>query len=180
MSNMTQNLNVTALTTLAGKSIFQCWALQPAFTVSSQQGTIGAQTLQLGALANASYSILPPYFDAGQHTAPNVQYVVFLSGLAHITLPAASLPITNSSNSTTYATEAWVTGGIYGTILATDVAGASVLGHNTAYPSGEETRALQIPTAGGIIPNHTVIDPTRPCLPGELVGRKRALIDELE
>lgn len=183
LSNVTNTFNVTALTTLNGKSIFQCWALQPAFTFSNQQGTIGAQSLQLGNLANASYSIIPARFNAGQHTAPAVQWVVFLSGLAHITLPEASLPITNSSslNSTqTFATEAWVVGGIYGTILALDVANASALGHNTAYPSGEETRALQIPTAGGQIPNHTIIDSTGPCTEGELVGRKRALIDELD
>ncbi|KAI0031127.1 hypothetical protein K488DRAFT_87129 [Vararia minispora EC-137] len=177
---MPNTLNVTTLATIAGKSVFQCWALASGFTKSSQQGTVGAEILQLGNLSNASYSILPARFDAGQHTAPNVQWVVFLSGLAHITLPNTTLPI---SNKTAYATEAWVAGGAYGTILATDVAEFSKAGHLTSYPSGEETRVLQIPIEGGEIPAHTVVDATGPCLHAELVGRKRALaagLDELD
>ena len=177
MSNSSNTLNVTALATLDGKSVLQCWALQPAFTTSAQTGTAGAEILQLGDLANASYSIIPARFNAGQHNAPNVQWVVFLSGLAHITLPEASLPI---SNDTDYTTEAWVAGGIYGTILAVDTQESSSFGHITEYPSGEETRALQIPTAGGLIPNHTVLDATGPCTESDLVGRKRALIEELD
>ncbi|KZV63594.1 hypothetical protein PENSPDRAFT_202512 [Peniophora sp. CONT] len=177
MSNSSNTLNVTALATLDGKSVLQCWALQPAFTTSSQTGTAGAEILQLGDLANASFSILPAHFNAGQHNAPNAQWVVFLSGLAHITLPEAALPI---SNETEYVTEAWVAGGTYGTIFAADTQEVSSFGHVTEYPSGEETRVLQIPTAGGLIPNHTILDATGPCVQSELVGRKRALIEDLD
>ncbi|KAI0313402.1 hypothetical protein OF83DRAFT_1065556 [Amylostereum chailletii] len=166
-------LNVTALATLNGKSIFQCWALKSGFATSSQAGTAGASILQLGALANASYSILPARFAAGQHNAPNVQWVVFLSGLAHITLPNATLPIDNTT--TAYATEAWVAGGAFGTILATDVAANSSAGHITTYPSGEETRAIQIPIPDNAIPAHDVIDAAGPCAQELLVGRKRAI-----
>jgi hypothetical protein len=73
---------------------------------------------------------------------------VFLSGLAHITLP----------NSTA---EALIVGGDNGLIFAADTQNVSSSGHATNYPSREETRALQIPT-GGIIPQHTVLH-SGPC-----------------
>ncbi|KDQ54572.1 hypothetical protein JAAARDRAFT_49197 [Jaapia argillacea MUCL 33604] len=137
-------LNVTAIAAVNGSSVFQCWALEPPFVTSSQAGTIGASSMQLGNLANASYSIIPGNFSAGRHNAPAVQYVVFLSGLAHVTLP----------NSTA---DAWVPGGSNGLLVAADVASVSTYGHITTYPSPFETIALQIPTAGGIVPNHTVL-----------------------
>ncbi|VDC04000.1 unnamed protein product [Peniophora sp. CBMAI 1063] len=115
--------------------------------------------LQLGDLANATYSIIPARFTAPAHNAPNVQWVVFLSGLAHFTLPVSSLPISNDTN-TSYATDAWIAGGVYGTILVVDTQESSLLGHGTGYPSGEETRALQVPTAGGAVPGHAVLDVT--------------------
>jgi hypothetical protein len=70
--------------------------------------------------------------------------VVFLSGLAHITLP----------NSTT---EAWVEGGKNGAILALDTADVSALGHYTTYPSQERTTALQIPLGEKGVPSHRVL-----------------------
>jgi len=174
---MPNTLNVTSLATLNGKSIFQCWALSAGFQTSGQQGTVGAEILQLGNLANASYTILPARFNAGLHNAPNVQWVVFLSGLAHVSLPNRTFPI---SGRTQFAEDVWVAGGEFGTILATDTLSASALGHLTEYPSGEETRVLQIPTAGGVIPPHTVLDATGPCAESQLVGRKRALLEELD
>lgn len=67
---------------------------------------------------------------------------MFLSGLAHITLPNAT-------------GEAWVSGGKYGLIYASDIADVSDGGHITVYPSDEITVALQIPTSG--IPEHIVV-----------------------
>ena len=72
---MPSTLNVTALTAANGISVLECWALDPGFVSSSQVGTTGASSLQLGNLANGSYSILPPRFNAGLHNAPNVQCV---------------------------------------------------------------------------------------------------------
>lgn len=74
MSNTT-TLNITTLTASNGSSVLECWALNPGFTSSSQAGTTGAEIMQLGNLANASYSILPAQFAAGLHNAPNVQFV---------------------------------------------------------------------------------------------------------
>lgn len=71
------------------------------------------------------------------------RWVIFLSGLAHITLP----------NSTA---EAWIPGGKNGAILALDTADVSALGHITKYPSQESTIALQIPLGQGI-PSHRVL-----------------------
>ncbi|EJD36632.1 hypothetical protein AURDEDRAFT_188330 [Auricularia subglabra TFB-10046 SS5] len=139
-----RTLNITALTGHKGQSALECWSMHPPFTESGQEGTAGALTMQLGNLANASYSILPPQFNAGLHNAPNVQYVVFLSGLAHISLPHG-----NDS--------AFVLGGANGFLFAADTAAVSKDGHLTVYPSDEPTRALQIPTANGRVPPHKVI-----------------------
>ncbi len=68
-------LNITALTAHGGVSVLECWQLLPGFTTSSQTGTAGASILQLGNLANASYSVIPPGFNAGFHSAPTMQYV---------------------------------------------------------------------------------------------------------
>ncbi|KAI0246061.1 hypothetical protein BJV78DRAFT_1286747 [Lactifluus subvellereus] len=136
-------LNITALTAQNGLSVLECWQILPAFTTSSQTGTAGASILQLGNVANMSYSVLPSGFNGGLHNAPTTQWVAFLSGLAHITFP----------NSTT---EAFIPGGEDGFIFAADTASVSAKGHITNYPSGEETRVLQIPT-GGTIPQHTVL-----------------------
>ena len=67
--------------------------------------------------------------------------VVFLSGVAHVTLPHGT-------------DDAYVVGGPDGTIIAVDVTGT---GHNTSYPSNMETRALQIAFTDGIIPPHEVL-----------------------
>ena len=70
-------LNITALSAQGGVSVLECWQLLPAFATSSQSGTIGARSLQLGNLANGSYSIIPAGFNAGLHNAPTFQYVLF-------------------------------------------------------------------------------------------------------
>ena len=69
------SLNITAISAQNGLSIFECWQILPGFSTSSQAGTVGASILQLGGLANMSYSVLPPNFTAGLHNAPTTQYV---------------------------------------------------------------------------------------------------------
>lgn len=71
------------------------------------------------------------------------RWVIFLSGLAHITLPKSTA-------------EAWIPGGRGGAILALDTAAVSVEGHYTEYPSETETVALQVPV-GGKVPGHRVL-----------------------
>lgn len=69
------SLNVTALSASNGASTLECWQIVPDFTTSSQAGTIGASSLQLGGLSNMSYSVIPPGFNASFHNAPTFQYV---------------------------------------------------------------------------------------------------------
>ncbi|KAH9981914.1 hypothetical protein BJV74DRAFT_887253 [Russula compacta] len=158
-------LNVTAISATNGASTLECWQLLPNFTTSSQSGTTGASILQLGNLANMSYSVIPPGFNASFHNAPTQQWVVFLSGLAHVTL-ANSL------------TEAYIAGGANGLIFAADTAAVSAKGHSTNYPSKEETRVLQIPT-GGTIPQHNVLY-SGPCTGAQLKGRGIDILDALD
>ena len=66
-------LNVTALTGSNGISVLECWQLSANITSSTTAGTIGAATLNLGAVSNITYTILPAGFDGGIHNAPYVQ-----------------------------------------------------------------------------------------------------------
>ena len=86
----------------------------------------------------------------------NHRYVVFIYGLAHLTLPDSK-------------DEAWVLGGINGLILATDTKDVSVKGHITTYPSDETTVAIAFVTEGGSIPEHKVLH-NGGCRPEELIG----------
>lgn len=70
------------------------------------------------------------------------RWVIFLSGLAHITLPESD-------------DEAWIHGGKEGAILALDTAAVSAQGHYTKYPSDEMTVALQVPFKE--VPGHRVL-----------------------
>ncbi|KAF8493995.1 hypothetical protein F5888DRAFT_1721520 [Russula emetica] len=159
------SLNITAISAQNGSSVLQCWQILPGFSTSSQAGTTGASILQLGNLANMSYSVIPPNFNAGLHNAPAYQWVAFLSGLAHITLP----------NSTV---NAYVPGGKNGLIFAADTAAVGASGHSTNYPSNSETIALQIPT-GGTIPQHNVLY-SGPCKPAELERRNAGALNDLD
>ncbi|MCJ1358079.1 MAG: hypothetical protein MMC33_008077 [Icmadophila ericetorum] len=136
--------NLTAIAAKDGASVLQCWQLANPFMVSSTPGTAGTAIETLGNAANASYTILPARFDGGLHHAPAVQYVAFLSGLVRIYLP----------NNTEVA---YVHGGKKGLILAVDTPDVSQYGHYSDYPSGEQTVAMQIPTAGGVVPEHRVL-----------------------
>jgi len=68
-------LNLTAISASNGASTLECWQLSAPFVVSSQAGTAGAATEQLGNVANASFSVIPACFNGGAHRAPAVQYV---------------------------------------------------------------------------------------------------------
>lgn len=76
-----------------------------------------------------------------------------MSGLAHVTVP---FPSSNDSS----MTEAWVTGGANGLLLALDTQGT---GHSTAYPSDQPTVVLQIPFASVEDVPEYVIEHPGPC-----------------
>ncbi|CAG7933410.1 unnamed protein product [Penicillium olsonii] len=154
-ASLGSTLNVTVLSAHHNRSTLECWALEPGFKTSAEAGITGSPVLNLGTVnGNASFITSPAGYDGGRHDAPAIQWVVFLSGLAHITLP----------NSTT---EAKIEGGKNGAILALDTADVSALGHYTNYPSQERTVALEIPLSGGV-PGHRVLH-TGPCQGEELL-----------
>lgn len=72
-----QPLRLTAIAAANGKSILQCWQLDTPLGISSQPGTSGVAVQQLGDISNASYTVIPPSYDGGLHTAPRRQYVHF-------------------------------------------------------------------------------------------------------
>jgi len=97
-----------------------------------------------------AYTILPPRFNGGLHTAPAPQIVHFVSGLAHITLPTSS----TSSTSENSSQELWIVGGAGGLLIAADTTGS---GHITRYPSDQETVGIVAPFEGGRIPAYEVL-----------------------
>lgn len=145
--------NLTAISASNGVSVLECWQLSEPFNTSDQTGIAGGKLQQLGDVANASWLSIPARFASGNHPAPNIQYVAFLSGLTHLTIP-------NSRQ------EAWILGGKYGLILAADTATVSKEGHNSIVGNDEVT-GLQIPTADGKIPRHKVLY-QEPCRWNEL------------
>jgi hypothetical protein len=156
-------LTAPALVTIDNHTVIQCWRLAKPFVTSSTPGTTGAKAAVISNVTNlgrrqsrapgpglttvTAYTILPPRFDGGLHTAPAPQIVHFVSGLAHITLPANSI----SGNS---GQELWVVGGAGGLLIAADTTGS---GHITRYPSDHETVGIVAPFEGGTIPEYEVV-----------------------
>lgn len=69
-------LNVTVLGAQHNHSTLECWALDSGFKTSSEAGTAGTKSLDLGDLGGDSqYTILPAGFNGGRHNAPALQYV---------------------------------------------------------------------------------------------------------
>lgn len=149
-----KNLRATALITDAkNNSALQCWEFKSPFMESMTPGTSGSANLNLAQTSSTAYTVIPPHFDGGLHTAPTKQLVVFLSGAANITLPHSSQ-------------HAYIEGGKNGLIVANDVMGT---GHITKYPTSQQTVTLQIPFAmdskdgGAEVPAHTVRRRDGPC-----------------
>ncbi|PKX92715.1 uncharacterized protein P174DRAFT_442584 [Aspergillus novofumigatus IBT 16806] len=143
-TSMPTTLNITVIGARNNQSTLECWSLEPGFASSTQPGIAGSASLTLGPVGdNATYTIVPAQLDGGIHNAPVRQWVIFLSGLAHITLPHSD-------------DEAWILGGKHGMILALDTADVSADGHYTEYPSDEVTVAMAVPL-GDEEPAHRVL-----------------------
>ncbi|KAH7135545.1 hypothetical protein B0J11DRAFT_576127 [Dendryphion nanum] len=151
------NPNITYLTATAlvtktnNNSAFECWQLTEPFKRSSVPGVSGTQVATVSNNTNFAYTILPPRYDGGIHTAPAVQLVHFLSGIAHLTLPHDD------------SVDAWILGGVGGLLFAVDTTGT---GHRTQYPSDQVTVAITAPFEGGKIPRYTIL------ADGPCVGRQ--------
>ncbi|KAL8326659.1 hypothetical protein RB597_003121 [Gaeumannomyces tritici] len=129
-------LNITAISAASNASTLECWQFGP-LPAASAPGVSGAAALLLlgGAASSVSYTVLPD--------APRLQLVVFLWGLARITLPSSSA----DGNDTAASFD--VRGGRNGIIVAADTRDVSGLGHTTDYPGDEPTVVLQMPIATG-------------------------------
>lgn len=86
--------------------------------------------------------------------------MLFLSGLAHLSLPEDP------------TTSAYVLGGEFGLIFAADTADVSGVGHSTSYPGNTETVALQVPTLDGEIPAHSILH-DGPCTAVDVMGLRQ-------
>ncbi|KAL8753728.1 MAG: hypothetical protein Q9184_005335 [Pyrenodesmia sp. 2 TL-2023] len=139
------HLIVTAISAKDGVSTIERWQLASPFQTSSEAGISGVSLAQLGQAGNASYAVIPPHFEGGLHNAPAVQYVAFLAGEAIITVPETGQSVR-------------IKGGKDGLIIAADTVDVSRKGHDTRYPSEEETVAVVIPVADGKVPEHVVVD----------------------
>lgn len=74
-----QNADITylvapALVTKNNKTVFECWQLNEPFKRSSVPGVSGTQVATISNNTNFAYTILPPRYDGGIHTAPAAQY----------------------------------------------------------------------------------------------------------
>lgn len=151
--------NITAISAMANASIFECWQFGP-FAAAPAPGVTGASALRLGRATDLSYTVFPANTTGGLHHAPRVQFVVFMSGLARVTLP-----------SPTGDTLAIRGGGRNSVIVAADTADVSGLGHRTDYPSGAATAVLQVPLLAGRLgmARHAVLH-QGPCTEKEMSG----------
>ncbi|KAF2621200.1 hypothetical protein BU25DRAFT_416302 [Macroventuria anomochaeta] len=141
-SSNTTYLTAPALVTLNNRTAIQCWRLTTPFVTSSTPGTKGAKAAVISNATNLAYTVLPPRFNGGLHTAPVPQLVHFLSGLAHITLPDDP------------SQDLWLVGGAGGLLFAADTTGS---GHITTYPSDHETVGLLAPFESGRVPGYEVL-----------------------
>ncbi|KAL4888895.1 hypothetical protein BDV59DRAFT_124698 [Aspergillus ambiguus] len=129
-------------------STLQCWNLTTPFVPNTLHGTEqGAIKMTIGDVTNVTYFSRPPHEDYGLHTAPYAQLVVFMSGLADISLPRSP-------------EHAIVLGGQNGLIFAMDTVGE---GHYISYSSNEPTVGLMIPLTDGKAPEHVVIEDGKGC-----------------
>ncbi|KAJ7053707.1 small secreted protein [Mycena amicta] len=147
--NLPHSLTVTALVGKNNLSSLECWAFTPPLVESTATGTIGALSYaHLGATGNGSYSLFTQHTDAGLHNAPAPQYVVLLTGRGVLSFPSADPADSDSTLSGNYTVSA---GDI---LIAMDVVGTSVRGHNSVWQAGTST--LQMPFAGEV-PEHVVL-----------------------
>ncbi|KAJ7203559.1 hypothetical protein GGX14DRAFT_461470 [Mycena pura] len=146
-AGLPQNLTLTALVGKNDISSLECWALTPAFALSTATGTVGALSFpDLGATGESSYSLFTEHTNAGLHNAPAPQYVMILTGSGELSFPSANL-----SDPTLSGNYTMNTGDI---LIAADTADTSLRGHNSVWQAG--TSVLQMPFAGNG-PSHVVL-----------------------
>ena len=70
----TEAFFATAIVTDANNnSALECWQLNASVTISTDAASAGTRTVQLGNVANATYTVFPPNYYSSIHTAPHPQ-----------------------------------------------------------------------------------------------------------
>ncbi|KAI6626569.1 hypothetical protein MCOR07_002407 [Pyricularia oryzae] len=130
-------LNVTAISASGGDSTFECWQFGP-FTSVTAPGVNDASALLLTTAATqVNYAMFPAGSTGGLHRSPRLQFVVFMTGRARITLP---------NGNGTYE----INGGGRGCmIVSADTSDVSRVGHTTDYPGDTPTGVMQVPITNG-------------------------------
>ncbi|KAI9747111.1 MAG: hypothetical protein M1815_004616 [Lichina confinis] len=126
-------LRVTTLFGRNGRTVLECWQLPSSFAIGQDSGIEGNLLTTLGPVTSANLAIIKPGHNGGLHRAPRVQFVIWTSGLAKVTIPDSK-------------DVAWMEGGGNGLLLAADT--KDVVeddGHITTYPSREQTVAFALP-----------------------------------
>jgi hypothetical protein len=77
----TTYLVAPALVTKNNETVFECWQLTEPFKRSSVPGVSGTQVATISNNTNFAYTILPPRYDGGIHTAPAPQYAPTLRAI---------------------------------------------------------------------------------------------------
>jgi hypothetical protein len=133
-----KHLILTAITTDINNHAYpECWELDSPFRTYP---TVG-ESVTLGDTSNLTYVVLPPRSKEGIHRPPSPMYFILLTGQAHVTFPYNGQ-------------EVWIEQGVNDILIANDIKG---IGHFTAYPGYEETRALQVSFKSGVVPMHRVL-----------------------
>jgi hypothetical protein len=146
-----KHLILAAITTDVNDHAYaECWELDASFQTYP---TVGESVI-LGDTSNLTYVALPPRSKEGIHRPPSPMYFILLTGQAHVTFPYNDQ-------------EVWIEQGVNDILIANDIKG---IGHFTAYPGNEETRALQVPFKGGVVPLHKVVE-NRACNLTKNLGR---------
>ncbi|ORY88872.1 hypothetical protein BCR35DRAFT_350778 [Leucosporidium creatinivorum] len=70
-----------------GKSVPECWAIQPNFTIGTDPSILGTLGVSLGNVSTAGYIYFPDDNAAPLHGPGANQYVIFLTGRGVISFP---------------------------------------------------------------------------------------------
>jgi len=89
----TTYLTATALVTKNNNSAFECWQLTEPFRRSAVPGVSGTQVATISNNTNFAYTILPPRYDGGIHTAPSPQYGLLIFFCPNLDMGFGSLTI---------------------------------------------------------------------------------------
>jgi hypothetical protein len=160
VTTVTTYYNITAIVEENRLSVFQCWQLPQPFFLLIYDGPLNALQLALGDACLIYYGEIPPTFDHSAHNAPVIQWVFFLSGITHVTLPNTTVGP---------ETELWIQGGKYGAVFAADTADIGDFGHITTHSSDASTTLLQIGVKDNEIPEHRFLY-NGPCRWSEMAG----------